>query len=176
MKLSGADKLLPDEASVLDVGCGPAGIFAVLSENQVTAVDPLLDKYRSEIDHFIPSDYSWVEFIQGDFEMIELDQQFDFIFCLNAINHVHDFDTFIEKLINSMKSAGYLFLTIDTHNFTALKHLARWMPFLDPLHPWQYDLREYTNKFESDSLTLVQTINLKRRFVFDYDLLVLQRN
>ena len=33
---------------ILDVGCGPAGIFTILPQKQTTALDPLLEKYESD--------------------------------------------------------------------------------------------------------------------------------
>ncbi len=47
--------------SILDAGCGPAGRFTILKDHQVTAIDPLLEKYKS-LDHFDPSMYPWTTF------------------------------------------------------------------------------------------------------------------
>ncbi|MEM6726326.1 MAG: class I SAM-dependent methyltransferase [Bacteroidota bacterium] len=37
--------IVPSQAHILDAGCGPAGIFTIFPENQVTAIDPLLYHY-----------------------------------------------------------------------------------------------------------------------------------
>ena len=35
--------------NVLDAGCGPAGVFMVLKDQKVDAVDPLLDQYDKKL-------------------------------------------------------------------------------------------------------------------------------
>ena len=45
------DLLKPGQL-VLDAGCGPAGIFIVLSQHQVIGVGPLTDQYRQHLPHF----------------------------------------------------------------------------------------------------------------------------
>ncbi|MEO6151222.1 MAG: hypothetical protein ABIP28_13720, partial [Mucilaginibacter sp.] len=46
---------------ILDAGCGPAGIFIILDEYKVTAVDPLLDTYSATLPHFKPGMYPYVD-------------------------------------------------------------------------------------------------------------------
>lgn len=68
---------------VLDAGCGPAGVYMVLEQDRVTAIDPLLDKYGS-LPHFRPEQYPWVQFEQLPLEVLDKTAQFDLIvhcFC-----------------------------------------------------------------------------------------------
>jgi len=37
---------------VLDMGCGPAGVYIGLAEQRVVAVDPLLAQYEISLDYF----------------------------------------------------------------------------------------------------------------------------
>ena len=60
-------------ARILDAGSGPAGIFTILSDHQTVAVDPLLDKYISNLDQFEISDFPNVEFITSTIERIHMD-------------------------------------------------------------------------------------------------------
>ena len=75
---------------ILDAGCGPAGIFMVLTpQHQVTALDPLLNDYEKKLAHFKQIFYPDVTFVSKSLESFDAEKQnFDTVFCLNAINHV----------------------------------------------------------------------------------------
>ena len=68
------DLSIPNGATVLDAGCGPAGIFTVLPTNKVDALDPLLDQYERHLPHFRKSDYPQVHFICAPLEQFEPEQ------------------------------------------------------------------------------------------------------
>ena len=74
-------------ASVLDAGCGPAGVFIALEKCNVKAVDPLLDSYKT-LPHFQPEKFPNVHFETNEIESLSNSEQFDTVFCLNAINNV----------------------------------------------------------------------------------------
>ena len=48
--------LLPGQR-ILDIGCGPAGLFIHLTDHDLTAVDPLLDRYEARLAHFSKASY-----------------------------------------------------------------------------------------------------------------------
>lgn len=161
--------------NVLDVGCGPAGIFINLAEQKVTALDPLLDQYSEKLPHFSPQNYPWTDFVTSPFEKYQTKQQFDTIFCLNAINHVADLDLCFDKLVSLTKSGGTLVVSIDAHNYSLFKHLFRLIPG-DILHPHQYDLKEYEQMLTDRNCTLTKTELIKSEFFFDYYCLVVTKN
>ncbi|HVZ24602.1 MAG TPA: class I SAM-dependent methyltransferase [Sediminibacterium sp.] len=74
---------------VLDAGCGPAGIFIALKDQQVHAIDPIPDKYR-QLPHFQPAQYPWTRFEQMLMENLHVQDTYDRIYCLNDINQVSD--------------------------------------------------------------------------------------
>ena len=74
--------------SVLDLGCGPAGIFIALTNNTVIGVDPLIEEYKKENLFFNWEDYPRAGFIKSTIEDFKPAMQYDFVFCMNAINHV----------------------------------------------------------------------------------------
>ena len=53
---------------VLDIGCGPAGIFICLENFLVEAVDPLLDYYNTHLAQFSYDTYPYVQFARQDIE------------------------------------------------------------------------------------------------------------
>lgn len=165
---------LPKEKSILDAGCGPAGIFTVLEGNEVIAIDPLLHVYESELAHFSRSNYPQVNFEKRGLESIDWTNQFDLIFCLNVINHVQDIRRSIALLANALKPSSTMILSIDAHNFKLPKYLFRMLP-LDILHPHQYDLKEYISLAENADFICKKSVLIKSAFLFDYYALVLEK-
>ncbi|MES2416663.1 MAG: class I SAM-dependent methyltransferase [Bacteroidota bacterium] len=160
---------------ILDAGCGPAGIFIALQPHEVTAIDPLLAQYAQDLTHFNPAMYPYVEFETIALENFERNGIFDLVFCLNAINHVSDLKTAFLQLYNSTKKGGKLIVSIDAHNYRLFKQLFRLQP-ADILHPHQYDLKEYGEMLTNLGCTIVQTVLLKREFLFNHYLLVARKD
>jgi 2-polyprenyl-6-hydroxyphenyl methylase/3-demethylubiquinone-9 3-methyltransferase len=153
--------------TVLDAGCGPAGIFMALPQCHVDAMDPLLDQYAEKLPHFQKEDYSYARFFHSPLETYQPDQQYDIVFCMNAINHVSDIELCYDQLVSWVKPGGKLVVTIDAHNRSFFKHLFRIVPG-DILHPHQYDLQEYAQFLTKRSLILEDTIQLKQEFFFNH--------
>lgn len=165
---------LPQGKKVLDAGCGPAGIFTVLHGNEITAMDPLLDSYENELRHFSKSNYPNVNFQKRGLETIDWKAEFDYVFCLNVINHVEDIQKSVSLLADALKPGSTMVLSIDAHNFKFPKYLFRALP-LDILHPHQYDLNEYISMAENAGLSCKKSVLIKSAFLFDYYALVLEK-
>ena len=165
---------IPVGASCLDAGCGPAGVFTVLHQQRVDAVDPLLDSYQEKLEHFDPSDYPNVHFIAAPLEQFSAAEPYDYVFCLNAINHVSDLDQCWERLFSATKKGGVLVVSIDAHNYGFFKWLFRAIPG-DILHPHQYDLKEYQAMLTQRGGKILKTVHKNKAFFFDYYVLVVER-
>lgn len=151
---------------VLDAGCGPAGVFLALKKCQVVAIDPLLGAYR-ELPHFRPEDHSNTTFIESDIEHFTADEQFDIIFCLNAINHVADIHKAYDVLCSLLKPEGKLVISTDAHNFGVLKQIFRAFPG-DALHPHQYGLKEYEGFLTDRGWVVNKSLLKEKGFIFNY--------
>ena len=156
---------------VLDAGCGPAGIFTILKDQQVDAVDPLLDQYEEKLDHFQKKCYPNVSFISKSIEEFQASKIYDIVFCLNAINHVDDLDICLDKLLKYVSPDGQLIISIDAHNHQLFKHFFRLIPG-DILHPYQHDLKEYQNMLVARGIEISKVILYKKQFLFNYYILV----
>ena len=165
-------KSLSEDQTVIDFGCGPAGIFIALPENKITAVDPLLNDYENQLPFFRKTDYPNVNFVSGNMEEFSSAGKFDFVFCMNAINHVNDIEKAFDVLANSANENGKIIFSIDSHNFSFFKFLFRLIPG-DILHPHQYDLAEYQTFFEKRGLKILRSELLKKEFVFSHYLLLI---
>lgn len=159
--------------SILDAGCGPAGIFIALDKHQVTALDPLLDRYKS-LPHFNTEAYPWTKFVQSPLELLTDKEAYDTIFCMNAINHVNDIALCCQRLFEALKPGGYLVLSTDAHRFTLLKKIFQWLPG-DMLHPVQLDIEEYKKHLTDLGLEIKNSIRYKEAGIFNYYILIAQK-
>lgn len=156
--------------AILDAGCGPAGIFMILEGDPLMAVDPLLNQYQDQLDHFDPTDYPKVQFNAVSLEEFQPTQELDIVFCCNVINHVADLNLSLDKICSWLKPGGILILSVDVHNFGILKKIFRLFPG-DILHPHQHDLADYQSMLRDRGLTIEKTTQLKRGGIFDYYLI-----
>ncbi len=162
---------VPDNCMVLDAGCGPAGIFMIFEKQQTTAIDPLLNDYEIQLQHFKRLNYKTVEFIHTPIENFKREKCFDFIFCMNAINHVQDYEISMNNLAESLKQGGSFIITIDAHNYSIFKRLFRIIPG-DILHPYQFDLEEYKSHLINRDIEIVNEVLLKQEFFFNHYMII----
>ncbi len=160
---------------ILDAGCGPAGIFISLIDHNVMAFDPLLDKYHQTLPHFKLEMYPTVKFKTDTLESFIIQDQFDLVFCMNAINHVSELDKAFLTLYKHTKPGGKIIVSIDAHNRKFFKHLFRLQP-ADILHPHQHDLEEYKEMLTALNCVITQTTLVKKEFLFNHYVLVARKN
>lgn len=153
--------------NILDAGCGPAGVFLNLQHCRTIAVDPLLDEYENNLSQFKKHQYPSVSFITSQMENIDLTEKMDVIFCMNAINHVHNLPLSYDRLVSLLKPKGVLIISIDGHNHSFFKRLFRLLPG-DILHPHQYDLSEYETFLKQRKLKILKTVCSKKEFFFNH--------
>jgi 2-polyprenyl-3-methyl-5-hydroxy-6-metoxy-1,4-benzoquinol methylase len=165
---------LPKNTNCLDAGCGPAGIFIILENNTVDACDPLIDKYEG-LDVFDKTAYVNVNFLKSSIENFNIEKQYDYIFCLNAINHVADLKNSISKLSELLNEKGTLLLSTDVHRHKFLKAIFRLLPG-DILHPQQHSLKDYRKMIAEKNLEITAEILIKRTTIFDYYAFVLKKS
>ena len=153
-------------AQVYDAGCGPAGIYTVLKNSKIVAVDPLLDSY-AKLAHFDKNSYPVVEFINTRIEDYFSEIPFDIIICINAINHVEDIGRSLKMLNRNLHDEGFMVLSTDVHRNSYLKKLFQLIPG-DILHPHQYDLTDYEKMLKENNFVVDRKIVLKTGTIFDY--------
>lgn len=149
-------------------------MFMLFGNNKTTAFDPLIDSYENDLPHFKKNNYPSVTFINSGLEDISINEKFDKIFCMNAINHVQDIELCYDNLIQLAKPDAFVIVTIDAHNYSFFKKIFRLLPG-DILHPHQYDLNEYEKFLTSRNCDLIKSIHLKQEFFFDHYMLIAQK-
>lgn len=158
------------QGPIIDIGCGPAGIFMVLENQEVSAIDPLLFQYE-QLEIFKTSSYPSVNFECDSFESFETDKKYKTIFCLNAINHFIDIEHSFQKLHDICDDGGQVVVSIDAHNHSFFRRLLALLP-MDVLHPHQYYLEEYEDFLTKQGFTITQKVLMKKDWVFDYWVLI----
>lgn len=159
---------------VLDAGCGPAGIFLLLQEQQVDAIDPLLEAYGRQLPYFSPADYPWVQFETRRLEDLKVTAVYDAVFCLNAINHVADLEIALDRLLAAARPGAPVVISVDVHRSSFLKKLFRLLPG-DVLHPHQHSLDDYLARLSHRGCHIRKVERLKPGHIFDYYLIVAER-
>jgi 2-polyprenyl-3-methyl-5-hydroxy-6-metoxy-1,4-benzoquinol methylase len=163
---------LPTGATCLDAGSSLAGIFMVLEQQKVKAIDPLMSAYQEQLPAFF--ERAWYPHTQFETQRLEDladENAYDVVFCLNVINHVADIKDALRRLWQALRSGGRLVLSIDAHNYKIFKYLFRIIP-ADILHPHQYDLREYQAMLQAFAPEAeLKTQLFKREFFFNYHVL-----
>jgi 2-polyprenyl-3-methyl-5-hydroxy-6-metoxy-1,4-benzoquinol methylase len=162
------------DAHILDAGCGPAGIFMAFPNHHIDAVDPLLPAYEKTLRIFDQSRYPNTRFIHNRLEDYVQENRYDYIYCMNAINHVDDIELSLNNLTRCLKPSGKMILTVDVHRYNWLKGVFRLLPG-DILHPQQHDADEYHHLLEARNMRIHQTKVLKRSTIFDYRLYVVSK-
>lgn len=163
-----------DTHKILDLGCGPSGIYMLFPKNKVTAVDPLIAAYESKLEVFSKSQYATTTFLNSTIEDFKPDCQYDIVFCMNAINHVADISAAYEKLKLCTKLEGKMVVSIDAHNYSFFRFLFRLMPG-DILHPHQYNLNEYKQMAEEYNFKILETLMIKKGFFFNHYMMVTEK-
>lgn len=169
--LDTAGIVVPPGARVLDAGCGPAGIFTLLDRQHVDAVDPLLAAYERDLPHFQRADYkAYTRFFAEPLETFSANVTYDYVFCLNAINHVDRLGACLDRLVALTRPGGTLVVSVDAHRQLLLRKLFGAIPG-DVLHPHQYTLDEYIAMLRARGVQLASPLLLKPGRIFDYYLL-----
>ncbi len=160
--------------SILELGCGPSGLYLLFDKNNITAVDPLLDEYEKHLNIFSKAAYPNTKFITTTIEEYKNNEEFDVVFCMNAINHVSDIELAYAKLAACAKKGGKIIVSIDAHNYAFCKFLFRLLPG-DILHPHQYDLGEYEIFLQKNQCKILQTELVKKEFFFSHYMMVAEK-
>ena len=163
-----------EQDKVIDMGCGPSGLYIVFRGNNITAVDPLIEQYEAKLEVFSRADYPNVKFICSSIEDYEPVENYDYVFCMNAINHVADIRHGYAQLAKIAGSTGKIVVTIDAHNYSFMKAIFR-IGWGDILHPHQYDMSEYTGFLAQQGFKVCKTIRLEKGLIFNHYLQVAER-
>ena len=94
---------------ILDVGCGPRGSLDwIADEAHADGIDPCADEYRK-------LNSVKMNLIQGNVEIYQSNEGYDFICSFNSLDHVDDLDAAILNIYSLLKPDGAFLLLSDIH-------------------------------------------------------------
>lgn len=147
---------------ILEVGCGPTGIFILLDAiaDNYTILDPLLDEYQKLYTHpFYPA-----HSISLPLEDLRIDKntsRFDRVFAINCVDHVRDLRLFLERLSDVSSREGTIYLAVNTHERKSTARIWRWLQWvLEPHHPYHFTKEEYEEIF-AEYLDIEKVIDIE---------------
>ena len=124
-----------------------------------------------KLPHFSPDSHPNTRYRVSRLEEFQTDEMFDFIFCINAINHVQDMKKVLNLFYETLKEGGQLILSSDVHRHSVYRRILGLVP-ADILHPQQYFDEEYRSLIEASGFTLKERRVLKKGRIFDYTLYI----
>jgi len=128
---------LGDDATVLDVCCGPMCLARFIERGRKTYVDPLLDEFRRAYPAELPEG----ELLVCPAENISLpDASFDMIVCCDALDQTLNPELALNEIERLLKPAGVFILAIDVHHPLA----ARLRYYVERFFPrWRNEVKPY---------------------------------
>ena len=119
-------------------------------------VDLNKDYNNSEEDFKVMKSFYEMDLTLLDFHVIP-DNYFDGIWMAHVIEHLHDGDQVIEKLISKLKNGGYMYIEYPGIKSTKLPSMHGSLNFYDdPTHVRIYSVKELTDLFEKMGCTVLK--------------------
>ena len=145
-RIKGFSDSLPEDCSILDIGCGK-GLYTALLSNNIRRVFGLDTVCQIE-EIYAPS----IKFVQGNAEhLCFLHHTFDCVISTDVIEHVEDAQFFVSEFFRILKPGGYFFLgtpNIDRLSNTFARILGRPVKYPRKMNPDNHSdcvhIREYT--------------------------------
>jgi 2-polyprenyl-3-methyl-5-hydroxy-6-metoxy-1,4-benzoquinol methylase len=164
--LAALKRMRPENASVLEVGCGTGWLSSRLTEfGIVTGVD-----LGKEIIDAAKKEHPEIDFRSGDIHTVDLPlHSFDVIVTLETFSHVPDQEAFVRRLAALLKPKGVLLLTTQNKYVfdrvsgigPPIGYLRKWvdMRTLKRLLGCEFDLRQATTLEPEGHLGLLRLVN-----------------
>ena len=147
---------------ILDIGCGGGLVAEPLDKMgaTVTAIDPSEKNIKTALAHQLKSK-SNVNYLCSSIEELDKKSKFDIITCLEVIEHVDNYQFFLNQLQKHLKPKGIVFLATINRTVKSLclakfaaEYVLRWLP--RGTHDWQKFLKpsELVSCFSEKSFKL----------------------
>lgn len=132
---------------MVDVGCGPSGIFCELPtlitkwlSNQHKKfkyynVDPLASHYLQMCPRLTDFPVIWINGLGENLEQL-IETPVHIIFAINTIDHSKDIRKFLYSIMESLCTGGIAVISLNCHSYRLTARL--WSVFnIEKLHPYQ---------------------------------------
>ena len=143
---------------VIDIGCGPAGVFLALDNHKVYCVDPLADYYVSEFPYL--QNQNRLIWISEPFEEASIDSKVNVSYSMNAIDHVYSLRAFMSRLVEILVPEGHFVVTVNCFRNIQYRRMFDTLgSLIDPDHPYHFTKEEFESMLKGsfEVLNVVQT-------------------
>lgn len=102
-------EILQETGRGLDLGCGLVSVLEALSLPEVVAADPLMFEYSK-----IPFG-TFVQYVEADGENLPMawEDSFDFVWCMNAIDHTPHPKAMLAEIRRVLKPGGRFYFSVN---------------------------------------------------------------
>jgi ubiquinone/menaquinone biosynthesis C-methylase UbiE len=123
---------------LLDVGCGFQGIINFIdSAKKRVGLDPLIEEFSEKL-----KTEKCIEFVQGVGEKMPFESNsFDFVFCLNVLNHTAHPEEVLKEISRVLKPCGELLLWVHTFH-PLVSFFNPLIALLDAPHPHHFSSKK----------------------------------
>ncbi len=101
---------------ILEVGCGVGSFTKLITDQSEFDSMYCIDISTAAIDHIMKRKFSKEIRIEC-MDLIDVKGEYDFIVCMNVMEHVKDDVKFFKKLLELLKPGGVLFHLVPSHQF-----------------------------------------------------------
>ena len=117
-------------SSVLDAGCGGGQYSFYLAKQKLNASVTAYDINTEQIERLVKESKERgilnIEFAKRDLTEIDDIEKFDFVVCIDVLEHIKDDEKAIESLYKSLKSGGKIYIRVPGKNqFRYFKQLEK---------------------------------------------------
>ncbi|MBI4010637.1 MAG: class I SAM-dependent methyltransferase [Candidatus Aenigmarchaeota archaeon] len=104
------NRIIPKDASIVDVGCGTGQLAALLSLGRENVVGTdLSDTSLAKANQLKEKlDLSTLRLIKTDIFKMDLNEQFDYVLCLGVLHHTHNAKEGFRHILKLSKKGGYV--------------------------------------------------------------------
>ncbi|MBF0135873.1 MAG: methyltransferase domain-containing protein [Magnetococcus sp. DMHC-1] len=147
--------------TVMEIGTGPFGFFSGLKKidpsslpSTLILMDSLMDFYQQfSLFNLMPE--SSIR-LQGRCEKIPLpDNFFDVILTTNTIDHVGDYQAFLQEIVRVLRPGGHLLFSV--HFVAGWATLIKFLlPLIDKNHPYHFRVNDVRTMLQNSGLRLIR--------------------
>ena len=101
---------------ILEVGCGVGSFTKLITDQSDFDSMYCIDISSAAIDHIKKRNFSKEIKIEC-LDLMDAEGEYDFIVCMNVMEHVKDDVNFFKKLLELLKTGGVLFHLVPSHQF-----------------------------------------------------------
>jgi ubiquinone/menaquinone biosynthesis C-methylase UbiE len=99
-------RIIPEGASVLEVGCGTGEILASVKPSRGVGID-----ISSEMTKIAARKFPQYDFIHAPIEELKINEKFDYVIMVDVVDHVYDVMDVFENLFKFCKPTTQIILT-----------------------------------------------------------------